>query len=193
MTLAAAAAPSQAARLLSAAAAAGPSNHTPGRGRLIQGHIPVQPGLLHFVRWREHLQEGQPLALPGPGAIAGSLWSLFAFGLDFLHDDFEPRDNLTVQKLTARLPFTVAGYLAHHDIFLFAERVALYFNDFLYDQMQDEIFIRVSCGKEAGVDGHTTIQRFAAQTGLDDYFDIEAIYRSQGRLRAYRHFSMKKR
>ena len=69
MTLAAAAAPSQAARLLSAAAAAGPSNPTPGRGRLIQGHIPVQPGLLHFVRWREHMQEGQPLALPGPGAI----------------------------------------------------------------------------------------------------------------------------
>lgn len=165
----------------------------PAPRRHIQGYIPIQPGLLHFVRWRENLTEGQPLALPGPGAIAGNLWTLFAFGLDFLNDAYEARENKMVDKLTARLPFTVAGHLAHHDIFLFAERVAVFFNDFVYDQLQDEIFIRVACGREAGVDGHTTMQRFAEKTGLDNYFDIEAIYRSQGRLRAYRNISIKKK
>lgn len=159
----------------------------------VHGYLPIQPGLLHFVRWKERLDPGAPLQLPGRGVIASNLYILFAFGLDLMPESYEMRDNAVVEKLTARLPFQISGCLAHHDVFQFAERVALYMNDVLYDQLQEEIFIRVACGKEAGVDGHTTMQQFAVRTGLDEYFDIEAIYRSQGRLRAYRHFSIKKK
>lgn len=165
---------------------------TPSRP-VVQGYLPIQPGLLHFVRWKERLQEGQSLQIPGRGVIASHLYILFAFGLDLMPDHYEPHDNLRVQNFTARLPFQVSGCLACHDIFHFAERVALYMDDVLYDQLQEEIFIRVACGKEAGVDGQTTIQNFAVRTGLDEYFDIESIYRSQGRLRAYRHFSIKRK
>lgn len=159
----------------------------------VHGSLPIQPGLLHFVRWKERLEPGQPLTLPGRGIIASNLYILFAFGLDLMPDSYEARDNQRVEKLTARLPFQISGCLAHHDVFHFAERVALYMDDVLYDQLQEEIFIRVACGKEAGVDGQITMQRFALVTGLDEYFDVEAIFRSQGRLRASRHFSLKKR
>lgn len=165
---------------------------TPSRP-VVHGYLPIQPGLLHFVRWKERLAPDQPLLLPGKGVIASNLYILFAFGLEFMPDNYEPNPAARVEHFTARLPFQIQGCLANTDVFHFAERVALYFNDSLYDQLQEEIFIRVLCGLEAKVDGQTTIQQFAARTGLDEYFDIEAIYRSQGRLRQYRHLSIKKK
>lgn len=160
---------------------------------VVFGQLPIQPGLLHFVRWKERLAPDAPLVLPGRGIIASNLYILFAFGLDLMPESYEMGEPLLFDKMTARLPFTIAGCLAHHDVFQFAERVALYMNDVLYDQLQEEIYIRVLHGKELGIDGHTTIQEFARRTGLDEYFDIETIYRSQGRLRSYRHLSIKRR
>lgn len=159
----------------------------------VHGFLPIQPGLLHFVRWKERLAPDQPLLLPGKGVIASNLYLLFAFGLDLMPESYEASDTLRVEHFTARLPFQIQGCLATTDVFHFAERVALYFNEALYDQLHEEIYIRVLCGLETKVNGQTTIQNFAASTGLDEYFDIEAIYRSQGRLRQYRHLSIKKR
>lgn len=157
----------------------------------ITGQLPIQPGLLHFVRWKERLAPDQPLQLPGRGVIASNLYILFAFGLDLMPDTYESKETARIETFTERLPFQISGCLATHDVFHFADRVALYMNDVLYDQFQEEIFVRVLAGKEAGVEAQTTIQSFAVRTGLDAYFDIEAIYRSQGRLRAYRHLRIK--
>jgi len=123
--------------------------------------------------------------------IASNLYILFAFGLDLMPDTYESKETNRIEGFTARLPFQITGCLATHDVFHFADRVALYMNDLLYDALQEEIFIRVLAGKEARVDAQTTMSNFATRTGLDEYFDLEAIYRSQGRMRQYRHLRIK--
>jgi len=155
------------------------------------GQLPIQPGLLHFVRWKERLEPAQPLQLPGRGVIASNLYILFAFGLDLMPEAYESKENARVESFTERLPFQITGCLASHDVFHFADRVALYMNDVIYDQLQEEIFVRVLAGKEMRIEAQTTIANFAVRTGLDAWFDIEAIYRSQGRLRQYRHLRIK--
>lgn len=157
----------------------------------ITGQLPIQPGLLHFVRWKERLDAGQPLQLPGRGVIASNLYILFAFGLDLMPEAYESKETNRIEAFTERLPFQITGCIASHDVFHFADRVALYMNDVIYDQLQEEIFVRVLAGKEMRIEAQTTIANFALRSGLDAFFDIESIYRSQGRLRAYRHLRIK--
>lgn len=153
----------------------------------VHGYLPLEPAHLRYVEWRENLHSGQAIEIPGRSAIAAHLNALMSFAILFADEDRFPQPApLQLQAYTAKLYFNANHHLARHEIFLLADRIAFYLNDYLYTSLHDCLLDLVIAGKRDGKQEQHIIEYFLRQTQLDEYLDFEAVKKAQYRARKYR-------
>lgn len=154
---------------------------------IVEGYLPIEPGLLKYVQYREHLIEGRPLVLPGQSSIANMLTAMMSMAIIFYDEGRDPQlTPLELQALTARIRFEAHGPIARYEIFNVADRIALHFNSFLYSSMQDDVLQLVMDGKSRGKHEQDTIGEYLRRAGLDDYYEYDSMKKAQYRARKYR-------
>lgn len=154
----------------------------------IEGYIPVSPALLRFVEWRDAIPSGQVIEVPSRTGIAALLEGMIQWLLIF-HDEFGPAEPPSVQcdRYSARLHFRLKGpSLARHEVFFYADRLCVQLNKILYQEAHAEILRQVLTGKAAKTQEKDTIDQFLRKTGMDDFWDFDAVKKAQYRARTDR-------
>ena len=120
----------------------------------VHGYLPLEPAHLRYVEWRENLHSGQAIEILGRSAIAAHLNALMSFAILFADEDRFPQPApLQLQAYTAKLYFNANHHLARPEIFLLADRIAFYLNDYLYTSLHDCLLDLVIAGKREGKQG----------------------------------------
>lgn len=157
------------------------------RDKILRGQLAVRPSTLHYIRWREFLDEGAPLRIPGKTPFASFLTAQLSFCVLFHSEGFFPPPPAPVLNgFTERLPFEITGPLASEDIFQLIDHTAAKLDDFCYDLMYDDLIREIICGKHARAHEKTIVENFLRERGLEDDVQwdaaIKAVYRiRQGR------------
>ena len=157
---------------------------------MVEGSLPIEPGLLKYIQFREHLTEGRALILPGQSSIATMLSSIMSFAILFYDEGRDPQPPpLELRALTSRIRFQAHGPIARYEIFNVADRIALHFNSYLYAHMQDDLLQLVLEGKTRGKHEQDTIGEYLRRSGLDDFYEYDSMKKAQYRARQYRALS----
>lgn len=151
------------------------------------GMLPIRPDMLAFIHWRENLQPGEPLLLPGSGAISNHLASIIEFGksMYFPGANRIAPDNA---ELTAKLKFSAAPGLIDCSFFEYADLVAYYFNQFIVKHYLDSLatFVQAATFYNERLDSKDVLADFQRQTGVDMHREHDADIKAYYRLRLSR-------
>ena len=151
----------------------------------VKGYIVIQPAMLQFVRWRENLEPGAPLILPGKGPISIYLSELIGFAKLMYHPSraFETPD---LPEYTERLHFQCAGAFLDESFFHYAAIVSAYFNTFLYHLWLDEVERYTAVARAhtpERLDLKDAIAEILHVSGMEQYRELDTEIKGNYRLR----------
>lgn len=154
----------------------------------VKGYIAIRPAMLQFLRWRENLQPGDALILPGKGAISIYLSELIAFART-LYNPANPLEVPDLPDYTARLHFQCAGAFIDESFFDYAALVSVYFNTFLYHLWLDEVdryrAVAIVYSRDR-LDGQDAIADLLRISGMEYFDELDTAIKRNYRLRDLR-------
>lgn len=162
--------------------------------KTIVGKLPISPKHRKFVEWYERLEPNQPILLPGKSPISVFLSSLLTFSIDISQHPVSegctfPDYCEVVEKYGDYMPFVITGHLATEDVFIYLDRVARLFNDYLPALMMQEICARTTVAHAVGMSEKAVIEDFMREAGLSEVADFDAIKKRNQRYRTARGVS----
>jgi hypothetical protein len=160
----------------------------------IIGKFPISTKHRKFVEWYERLSPDAPILLPGKSPISVFLTSLLTFSIDLQQHPVSegvsfPDYCEVVENYGDSMPFIITGHLATVDIFLYLDRVARLFNDYLPALMMQEICARTTVAHAVGMSEKAVIEDFMREAGLSEVADFDAIKKRNQRYRTARGVS----
>ena len=158
------------------------------------GMIPIRPDMLAFVQFRENILPGEPIAIPGHGAIARYLVTLIEFGKSMY---FPGANRIAPENdaLTARLKFVAAPGIIDDHFWEYADLIAYYFNDYLYQHWLDSTatFVGAATFYSPRLDSKEVLADFMRQTNMENHREQDADIKAYYRLRLSRNLVVPKR
>lgn len=150
----------------------------------VAGYFPIDPALLKYLEWRDAIPPNVPVEVPGRTGIASLIEALVGWVFVFCDErGMRYPDPVITDRFEARLYFNLRGPLARHEVFYFADRLAIQINKVLYQEAQADIIRLVMEGKKRKKQEKDTIDQFLRLTGMDEHWDFEAVKKAQYRAR----------
>lgn len=158
----------------------------------IKGWIPIRPHLLRYVQWREHLDAGAPIIVPGITPIAQALDLCLTNKTSYLTSTLR-KEEPSAHEYTERLYYLVRGATrCRYNFHFVTAPQGMAFNIFLHHAMHDDLLRLIQAGQAAGQYEINIIRNFLEDTGMDDLINDESVKKAQYRLRKTKHYQVQK-
>jgi hypothetical protein len=144
----------------------------------------MKPHLLQYLRWKERLQDGEPLDL---AYLRGDLTYILVGLLTTKVKAGKQEDEELSGDFSVDLLFRINSRRVNEGKIMVSEEATRYFNQFVHRNMHELLLDRVLRGKANGIDEKDTIYSFITEIGLDDLVTFDALKKANYRLRNSRN------
>lgn len=154
----------------------------------------VRPYLLAYAEWRENLEPGQPIVIPGCSPIAVALDLCLTNKSTYLASRAR---FIPPEKFTRRLYYTISGSRSRDGFLFVTDAMMLRFNSFILHALHNDLADRIFRVLGEGVDDGQQVRgrakavmlEFMTECGIDELVEYDALAKANYRLRTHRGFA----